>query len=72
MIPTPAGKIFFGDKTPEESESVAKAREEGIALFTDKTEITELGSYEGGVSFEYSPPGASNLPVSIILFPGEE
>ena len=69
MVPTPKGRTYFGDKTLKEPESVQKAREEGLALMTNYTELAELGIYEGKVSFEYSPPGASNLPVHIILMP---
>ena len=72
MIPTPKGKTYFGDKTPKEPESVKKAREEGLSLLTTYTELAELGTYEGAVSFEYSPPGASNLPVYIVLMPVEQ
>lgn len=69
MIATPEGRIYFGDKTPQEPPHVQKAREEGISILTNQTEISELGSYSGNVSFEYSPPGASNLPVNIVLMP---
>ena len=69
MILTPKGRTYFGDKTPKEPESVKKAREEGLSLLTTYTELADLGVYEGEVSFEYSPPGASNLPVHIILMP---
>ena len=69
MIQTPKGKLYFGDKTPKEPESVQKAREEGLSFLTNYTELADLGIYEGDVSFEYSPPGASNLPVNIILMP---
>ena len=72
LILTPFGRIYFGDKTPTEPESVKKAREEGLALFTNYTEIAELGNYNGEVNFEYSPPGASNLPVHIILMSADE
>ena len=71
MIPTPRDKLFFGENTPPESESVRIAREEGLAFFTNVLELTELGIYSGKVFFEYSPPGASNLPVQIILLPAE-
>ena len=72
MIPTPKGKTYFGDKTPKEPENVKKAREEGLSLLTTYTELAELGTYEGEVSFEYSPPGASNLPVYIVLMPVDQ
>lgn len=68
-IATPNDRIYFGDKTPKEPPHVQKAREEGISYLTSQTEISELGSFSGNVSFEYSPPGASNLPVNIVLMP---
>ena len=71
-IETPADRIYFGDKTPHEPESVRKAREEGMTILTNRTELSELGSYNGKVTFEYSPPGASNLPVNIVLLPTDE
>ena len=42
-----------------------------MLLLTPYTELADLGAYAGTqpVSFEYSPPGASNLPVNIILMP---
>ena len=71
VLKTPANTIYFGDKTPQEPESVKKAREEGLSLLTNYTELAELGTYRGKVQFEFSPPGASNLPVNIILMPAE-
>ncbi len=68
-ILTPQGKIYFGDKIFPETESMRKAREEGISLWTNHTESSELGSFSGRITFEYSPPGASNLPVNIVLIP---
>lgn len=72
VIQTPARQLYFGDRTPYEPPHVALARVEGISLMTEGTELSELGSYRGNVSFEYSPPGASNLPVNIILMPKEK
>ena len=69
VIQTPGHKLYFGDKTPPENTAVAFARAEGIALMTEGTELSELGKYRGQVSFEYSPPGASNLPINIVLMP---
>ena len=69
MILTPENLPYFGDKTPKEPSSVTKAREEGLSIMTNHTELTELGIYSGNVSFEYSPPGASNLPVYLIIMP---
>ena len=69
MLSTPEDRLFFGENTPPEPESVRIAREQGVALFTNFLEISELGNYDGKVTFEYSPPGASNLPVHFILLP---
>ena len=62
LLLTPNDKIFFGDHTPGNMPDSAITRE---------TELANLGSYDSGrqVSFQYSPPGASNLPVNIILMP---
>ena len=69
VIQTPHNKLYFGDRMPPENQAVAFARIEGISLMTEGTELSELGSYRGQVSFEYSPPSASNLPVNIVLMP---
>ncbi len=71
VIQTPNHKLYFGDRMPPENQTVAQAREAGISLMTEGTELSELGSYRGQVSFEYSPPGASNLPVNIVLMPSK-
>ncbi len=71
VIQTPRYQLYFGDRTPPEPPHVAQARVEGVSLMTDRTELTELGTYRGQVSFEYSPPGASNLPVNIVLMPSK-
>ena len=68
-ILTPTGKIYFGDKDIFETEALSKLREKGVSIFSSQLELSELGSYSGQVKFEYSPPGASNLPINIILLP---
>ena len=71
MLETPATRPYFGDQTLPEPLNVAQAREEGLLFLTQYTELSDLGTYAAGqsVAFEYSPPGASNLPVNIILMP---
>ena len=71
LVETPAVRPYFGDRTMPETPQVAAAREEGLLLLTQYTELADLGAYpnEEAVQFEYSPPGASNLPVNIILMP---
>ncbi len=49
-----------------------EARLKGRAILRQDAELADLGSYsEDELSFEYSPPGASNLPVNIILMPAD-
>ena len=74
LIETPAGLGYFGDQTAPEPENVSKAREEGTALFGSHMELADLGCYDNSVPnyFEFSPPGASNLPVCLILMPAGE
>ena len=71
LVETPSLRPYFGDQTRPESAQVAQAREEGLLLLTEYTELADLGTYSSDqpVQFEYSPPGASNLPVNIILMP---
>lgn len=71
MLSTPYGRTFFGDSTPPESPNAEQARNEGVALLTEYTELADLGTYENDKKtvFEFSPPGASNLPVNIIMMP---
>lgn len=73
LLLTPNGRTYFGDATPAESDGAMQAREAGTAVLTHTTELADLGTYknESQLSFEYSPPGASNLPVNIILMPAK-
>ena len=71
LLQIPATRAYFGDQTLPEAPNVVQAREEGLLFLTQYTELSDLGTYAAGqsVAFEYSPPGASNLPVNIILMP---
>ena len=71
LLVIPHGKTYFGDETPKEPENVKEAREEGIALLTNYTELADLGTFDGKVQFEYAPPAASYLPINIILMPAD-
>lgn len=71
VIQTPRHRLYFGDRTPPETPAVALARAQGLSLMREGIELAELGNYRGQVSFEYSPPGASNLPVNIVLMPSK-
>ena len=72
LLLVPNGKPYFGDKTPKEPESVKKMREAGMSLITDYTELSDLGTYSDNIRFEFSPPGASYLPVYIVLMPADD
>lgn len=74
LLLTPRDRTYFGDMTPPEALSQAQSRENGVAVLSPKAELADLGTYDGRTepSFEYSPPGASNLPVNIILMPANE
>ena len=50
-----------------------KAREAGLYILTKDAELADLGTYnsEDEVEFEFSPPGASNLPANLIMMPAE-
>ena len=73
LLLTPRGRTYFGDSTPPETPAEEAARVRGFAEIKHTTELADLGAYQNGlpVRFEYSPPGASNLPVNIIMMPGK-
>ena len=54
-----------------EYSGIERAKESGLAILTDGMELSDLGRYNARTAptFEFSPPGASNLPVAIILMP---
>lgn len=62
MLEVPAGSPFFGEGTQAVSTS-----------WSDRVELADLGSYDNSVPtfFEFSPPGASNLPVQLIMMPAD-
>ena len=74
LLETPGGRLFFGDAIPPDSDADRAARLTGKDRLKVAAELSDLGSYHSSVqpSFELSPPGASNLPVQIILMPAEK
>lgn len=72
LLLTPSDRTYFGDAAPESSVPAPPAGS-GLAVLTHATELADLGTYQSAsqLSFEYSPPGASNLPVNIILMPAK-
>lgn len=71
LMPTPFGRGFFGDATPPEPDNIQKARDEGVWILPQTAELAYLGTYKAGDDpyFLFSPPGASNLPVALVLIP---
>ncbi len=72
LLLTPGNSLYFGDET-DFLPRTEEMRRKGMEWLTEDTELSNLGTYRGGsrLSFEYSPPGASNLPVNLILMPAE-
>ena len=66
MLETPRGAVFFGeDGAPSLDEDEA-----GNCRLTQENELQELAlEAKDGLAFVFSPPGASYLPVRLILTP---
>lgn len=71
LFPTPRGSIYFGHNTAPETDEVQSRREAGFWQIEKNTELASLGqsNSQGETVFEFSPPGASNLPVAIVMLP---
>ena len=69
LLLTPRHRAYFGDV--EIGGYSAEMENQSMAYLSWYPEMAELGTYKNNskISFEYSPPGASNLPVHIILMP---
>lgn len=71
LFPTPGSRAYFGDQTAPESYEDQVKREAGSWHIARNTELAPLGQStgRGETVFEFSPPGASNLPVAIVMLP---
>jgi hypothetical protein len=69
LLLTPNERAYFGDQTIYQPSAIPDTE-----FLTDHMELTYLGTYNNAIplSFEYSPPGASNLPVNLILMPAAD
>lgn len=67
VVHNPTGRLFFGDVTPANLELHLGKN----VILTSDFELSHMGSYKPNRNFalQYSPPGASNLPVLLILAP---
>lgn len=71
MVPVPQHKGFFGDGAFFDTTNLVPDRKDDEVLSTgaDLAELGTFGQEQPMIAFEFSPPGASNLPVHIILEP---
>lgn len=72
LLETPGGQTSFGDVGPRERDFEQRMREqEGRSFLKKGAELAFLGTFyaDDGVTFEFSPPGASNLPVEFVMMP---
>ena len=71
LFPTPGERAYFGDRTAPEPDAVQAQREAGKWQLAQNTELASLGESagRGETVFEFSPPGASNLPVAVVMLP---
>lgn len=74
LLPTPANKLFFGDKKVDSYTGNRFPATENIDYIYYNSELEDLGVYSGKMqlAFEFSPPGASNLPVNFIIMPATQ
>ncbi|SHK83653.1 hypothetical protein SAMN05216582_1207 [Selenomonas ruminantium] len=73
LFPTPGESVYFGQHTAPETDEVQTRREAGFWQIEKNTELAPLGqsNTQGETVFEFSPPGASNLPVAIVMLPNK-
>ena len=71
LLPVPMKSPFFGEATLAMSENLSARLQPGEDILVKGTELADLGIYPSDkpLWFYYSPPGASNLPVNIIVKP---
>ena len=71
LTQTPEGQIWFGDVPLSEADENKQAEllRQGKGIYFPHGEQTLLGEFNNNdrVLFEFSPPGASNLPVNFII-----
>lgn len=74
LLSVPRNKLFFGDKAvPSYTQNRFPATENRDYIYYT-SELANLGAYKASetVNFEFSPPGASNLPVNFIIMPATQ
>ena len=66
LVNVPDGSMFFGQDSVH-----PPIDKNGMTTLLTSVDLSEIGSYRAKppIFFEFSPPGASNLPVMLILAP---
>lgn len=74
LLSVPRNRLFFGEKMYSSFTGNRFASGEDTDYIYFNSELEDLGSYSGreALHFEFSPPGASNLPVNFILMPATQ
>ena len=74
LLNVPDTKLYFGDSKVDDYTGSRFPATENRDYIYHTSELEDLGVYSGTmrISFEFSPPGASNLPVNFILMPATQ
>ena len=74
LLNVPDTKLYFGDSKVDDYTGSRFPATENRDYIYHTSELEDLGVYSGKmrISFEFSPPGASNLPVNFILMPATQ
>lgn len=74
LLPVPQNRLYFGDVRIDDFTSSRFPSTADTDYIYFSSELASLGTYAAGrqLRFEFSPPGASNLPVNFILMPATQ
>ncbi len=74
MLSVPQNQLYFGNVRIDDFTSSRFPSTADTDYIYFSSELASLGTYGAGqqLSFEFSPPGASNLPVNFILMPATQ
>lgn len=74
LLNVPSSKLYFGSNKVDDYTGSRFPATANTDYIYHTSELEDLGVYSGKmrISFEFSPPGASNLPVNFILMPATQ
>ena len=74
MLSVPQNRLYFGNAKVDSFTSSRFPSTADADYIYFSSELASLGTYGAGqqLCFEFSPPGASNLPVNFILMPATQ